>query len=155
MLAFFAEKNVLHYFSYFFLISFNKNISVLYYKVVKHLTSWPVNELVKQLTMVMVWTTGPSICFSFVWWQIDKDVESLDIRINRLQPKYVRPARHASPFLRCFWFPWETWHQTTITCFLSVSLLLSTQFRENIVARQTGHIINFIRNRSSYTRCYL
>ena len=33
-----------------------KNISVFGYKVVKHLTSWPLNELVK---LTMLWTTGP------------------------------------------------------------------------------------------------
>ena len=32
-----------------------KNISVFGYKVVKHLTSWPLNELVK---LTMLWTTG-------------------------------------------------------------------------------------------------
>ena len=35
---------------------FNKNISVFGYKVVKHLTSWPLNELVK---LTMLSTTGP------------------------------------------------------------------------------------------------
>ena len=33
-----------------------KNISVFGYKVVKHLTSWPLNELVK---LTMFWTTWP------------------------------------------------------------------------------------------------
>ena len=33
-----------------------KNFSVFCYKVVKHLTSWPLNELVK---LTMLWTTGP------------------------------------------------------------------------------------------------
>ena len=36
---------------------FNKNISVFGYKVIKHLTSWPLNELIK---LTMLWTTGPS-----------------------------------------------------------------------------------------------
>ena len=35
---------------------FNKNISVFGYKVVLHLTSWPLNGLVK---LTMLWTTGP------------------------------------------------------------------------------------------------
>ena len=35
---------------------FNKNISVFSNKVVKYLTSWPLNELVK---LMMLWTTGP------------------------------------------------------------------------------------------------
>ena len=35
---------------------FNKNISVFGYKALKHLTSWPLNELVKLTTL---WTTGP------------------------------------------------------------------------------------------------
>ena len=35
---------------------FKKNIIVFCYKVVKHLTSWPLNELVK---LTMLWTTGP------------------------------------------------------------------------------------------------
>ena len=39
-----------------FLIFSTKNISVFGYKVVKHLMSWPLNELVKQ---TMLWTTGP------------------------------------------------------------------------------------------------
>ena len=39
------------------LIFSTKNISVFgYNKVVKHLTSWPLNELVK---LTMLWTTGP------------------------------------------------------------------------------------------------
>ena len=38
------------------LIFSTKNISVFGYKVVKHLTSWPLNELVK---LTMLWTTGP------------------------------------------------------------------------------------------------
>ena len=33
-----------------------KNIGVFGYKVVKHVTSWPLNELVK---LRMLWTTGP------------------------------------------------------------------------------------------------
>ena len=39
-----------------FLIFSTKNISVFGYKVVKHFTSWPLNELVK---LTMLWTTGP------------------------------------------------------------------------------------------------
>ena len=35
-----------------------KNISGFGYKVVKHLRSWPLNELVK---LTMLWTTGPRI----------------------------------------------------------------------------------------------
>ena len=35
---------------------FNKNISIFVVKVVKHLMSWPLNELVK---LTMLWTTGP------------------------------------------------------------------------------------------------
>ena len=38
------------------LIFSTKNISVFGHKVVKHLTSWPLNELVK---LTMLWTTGP------------------------------------------------------------------------------------------------
>ena len=33
-----------------------KNISVFGYEVVKHLTSWSLNDLIK---LTMVWTTGP------------------------------------------------------------------------------------------------
>ena len=40
---------------------FNKKISVFGCKVVKHLTSWPLNELVK---LTMLWTTGPWSPFS-------------------------------------------------------------------------------------------
>ena len=40
------------------LIFSTKNISVFGYKVIKHLTNWPLNELVK---LTMLWTTGP-------WW---------------------------------------------------------------------------------------
>ena len=43
------------------LIFSTKNISVFGYKVIKHLTSWPLNELVK---LTMLWTTGP--------WTADK-----------------------------------------------------------------------------------
>ena len=38
------------------LIFSTKHISVFSNKVVKHLTSWPLNELVK---LTMLWTTGP------------------------------------------------------------------------------------------------
>ena len=38
------------------LIFSKKNFSVFGYKVVKRLTSWPLNELVK---LTMLWTTGP------------------------------------------------------------------------------------------------
>ena len=38
------------------LIFSTKNISVFGYKAVKHLTSWPLNELIK---LTMLWTTGP------------------------------------------------------------------------------------------------
>ena len=41
---------------------FNKNISVFGYKVVKYLTSWPLNELVK---LTMLWTTGFFFFFFF------------------------------------------------------------------------------------------
>ena len=37
---------------------FKQKYSVFGYKVVKHLTRWPLNELVK---LTMLWTTGP-------WW---------------------------------------------------------------------------------------
>ena len=40
--------------------SSTKNISMFGYKVVKHLTSWPLNELVK---LRMLWTTGPWLSF--------------------------------------------------------------------------------------------
>ena len=47
---------------------FNKNISVVGYKVVKLLPNWPLNELVK---LTMLWTTGPwtlgRYTISFVW----------------------------------------------------------------------------------------
>ena len=52
MHQYFCWKNVCKSFSHFF----NKNISVFGYKVIKHLTSWPLNELVK---LTMLWTTGP------------------------------------------------------------------------------------------------
>ena len=48
----FLLKKKMRSFSHFF----NKNISVYGYKVVKYLTSWPLNEFVKQK---MLWTTGP------------------------------------------------------------------------------------------------
>ena len=38
------------------LIYSTKNFSVFVYKVIKHLTNWPLNELVK---LTMLWTTGP------------------------------------------------------------------------------------------------
>ena len=40
------------------LIFSTKCFSVFGYKVVKHLTSWPLNELVK---LTMLWTTGPRL----------------------------------------------------------------------------------------------
>ena len=53
----FCRKNVRSFCSAkAFLIFSTKNISVTGYKVVKHLTSWPLNELVK---LMMLWTTGP------------------------------------------------------------------------------------------------
>ena len=42
------------------LIFSTKNIVVFGYKVVKHLTSWPLNEHVK---ITMLWTTGPSLFY--------------------------------------------------------------------------------------------
>ena len=45
----FALQKILSFFS-------TKNIPVFGYKVVKHLTSWPLNELVN---LTMPWTTGP------------------------------------------------------------------------------------------------
>ena len=41
-----------------------KNISVFGYKVVKHLTSWPHNELVK---LTMLWTTGPRMPMELIY----------------------------------------------------------------------------------------
>ena len=40
-----------------------KNISVFGYKVIRHLTSWPLNEFVK---LTMLWTTGPRFWDFFV-----------------------------------------------------------------------------------------
>ena len=40
------------------LIFSTKNICAFGYKAVKHLTSWPLNELVK---LTMLWTTGPRL----------------------------------------------------------------------------------------------
>ena len=57
MPIFFYEKNVRSFWSAkAFLIFSTKHISVFDYKVVKHLTSWPLTELVK---LTMLWTTGP------------------------------------------------------------------------------------------------
>ena len=47
------------------LIFFYKNIGVFGYKVVKHLTSWSLNELIK---LTMLWTTGSWPLIGF-WWQ--------------------------------------------------------------------------------------
>ena len=45
------------------LIFSTKNFSVFGYEVVKHLTSWPLNELGK---LTMLWTTGPvAVVFPF------------------------------------------------------------------------------------------
>ena len=47
-----------------------KNISVFGFKVLKHLMSWPLNELVK---LTMLWTTGP-------WWVCtDHHLKSLTV----------------------------------------------------------------------------
>ena len=45
------------------LLSFfqQKNFSVFGYKVIKHLTTWPLNELVK---LTLLWTMGPS----YIYW---------------------------------------------------------------------------------------
>ena len=40
---------------------FDKNFSVFGYKALKHLTGWPLNELVKLTTL---WTTGPRCLYS-------------------------------------------------------------------------------------------
>ena len=60
-----------------------KNFSVFDYKVIKHLTSWPLNELVK---LTMLWTTGPRtltlvcqdwwnacqlFCHILFWWSLE------------------------------------------------------------------------------------
>ena len=57
------------------LIFSTKNICVFGYKVRKHLTSWPLNELIK---LTMLWTTGPrsfyAICkhdFRWATWSAE------------------------------------------------------------------------------------
>ena len=45
----FAMQKLLSFFS-------TKNFSVFGYKVVKHLTTWPFNKIIK---LTMLWTTGP------------------------------------------------------------------------------------------------
>ena len=53
----FALQKLLWFFS-------TKNMSEFGYKVIKHRTSWPLNELVK---LTMLWTTGP---WTLKWIQI-------------------------------------------------------------------------------------
>ena len=52
----FAVQKLLSFFQ-------QKNFSVFGYNVAKHLTSWPLNELVK---LRMLWTTGPRSLTSLV-----------------------------------------------------------------------------------------
>ena len=63
-----------------------KNISVLGYKVIKHLTSWPLNELVK---LTMLWTTRPwplsCHCFPGVLIYIFYRATSKDA-VHRMKP---------------------------------------------------------------------
>ena len=54
---YFCRKNVRSFCNAKASLTFStKNFSVFGYKVVRHLTSWPLKELVK---LTMLWTTGP------------------------------------------------------------------------------------------------
>ena len=55
-----------------------KNIAVFGYKSVKHLTSWPLNGLIK---LTMLWTTGPKVVYAMGKCQI-----SLIHVLQKLQP---------------------------------------------------------------------
>ena len=72
--------------------SFNKNISAFGYKVIKHLTSWPLNELVK---LTMLWTTGPSSSVDYIHHFIVKTkmskVKKKNIvqHLDQIQPKFA------------------------------------------------------------------
>ena len=60
---------------------FNKNISVFGYKVVRHLTSRPLNELVK---LTMLWTTGP--------WPYKVDLNYHTVQLLHINVIYLIPA---------------------------------------------------------------
>ena len=63
MSIFFVEKNVRSFYSAKASLIFSmKNFSVFGYKVIKHLTSWPLNDLIK---LRMLWTTRPGIYILF------------------------------------------------------------------------------------------
>ena len=53
---YFLLKNVRRFWTAKASLIFSTKISVFDYRVVKHLTSWPLNEFVK---LTMLWTTGP------------------------------------------------------------------------------------------------
>ena len=57
-------------FSHFFI----KNISVFGYKIVKHLASWPLNELIK---LTMLWTTVP---WKSKGWSIHQHPTPIDLQ---------------------------------------------------------------------------
>ena len=63
------------------LIFSTKNISVFGYKVIKHLTSWPLNESVK---LSMLWTTGPSILKPYYASTEDKLRNGHTVKINKV-----------------------------------------------------------------------
>ena len=77
MPIFFAEK-MWEAFAKASLIFSTKNFSVFGYKVVKDLTSWPLNELVK---LTMLWTTGPRTLSAY--WLISwPDLMQIEIKSN-------------------------------------------------------------------------
>ena len=82
MLLFFCWNNVKSFWSAkAALIFLTKNICVFGYKVVKHLTSWPLNQLVKP---TMLWTTGPR-AFSLVP-QVRQKSSLKDLMFNSKRP---------------------------------------------------------------------
>ena len=75
-----------------------KNISVFGYKVVKHLTSWPLNELVK---LTMLWTIGPRY-LSLAMPQLSHFYAYYDST-----RRYVKLLAGTQRVSECVW--WEGW----------------------------------------------
>ena len=91
-------KSFTHFFS-------TKYFSVFGYKVVKHWTSWPLNELAK---LTMLWTTGLRCLFSYPHWKEQQhlfylfSISNYKTKLNRNQntqllfrwPYCLRPYTH-------------------------------------------------------------
>ena len=72
-----------------------KNIRLFGYKVIKHLTSWPLNKLVKQ---IMLWTTGPRSLSNKKKWKLKAQTQNYQY----VQPPETKPKMRPTANI-CNW----------------------------------------------------